>query len=107
MLEKYRYTQLVLSCSLRSHHKTNPTPKMATPYLALPTHHPEKDSKIRIERVKNGIQKYTVERKRRRAWNATAANERFHASGGVCPQKHLYEFESVSPARTFVNPPPA
>jgi len=34
-------------------------------------------------------------------------NERFHASGGVCPQKHLCGFGSLSPARTFVNPPPA
>jgi len=33
-----------------------------------------------------------------------ADNERFHASGGVRPQKHLCEFASVSPARTFVNP---
>jgi|GEM_PF-2018317 len=33
-----------------------------------------------------------------------AANERFHASGGVCPQTVLWEFGSVSPARTFVNP---
>jgi hypothetical protein len=33
-----------------------------------------------------------------------APNERFHASGGVCPQKHLCEFASASPARTFVNP---
>ena len=38
---------------------------------------------------------------------ATAANERFHASGGVCPQKVLLEFGSLSPARTFVKPPPA
>jgi len=36
--------------------------------------------------------------------NKTTANGRFHASGGVCPQKHLYEFASVSPARIFVNP---
>ena len=34
-------------------------------------------------------------------------NERFHASGGVCPQTVLWEFGSLSPARTFVNPPPA
>jgi len=33
-----------------------------------------------------------------------ADNGRFHASGGVCPQKHLYKFASASPARTFVNP---
>jgi hypothetical protein len=33
-----------------------------------------------------------------------AANERFHASGGVCPQTILCEFASASPARTFVNP---
>ena len=33
-----------------------------------------------------------------------ADNERFHASGGVCPHTVLCEFGSVSPARTFVNP---
>jgi hypothetical protein len=33
-----------------------------------------------------------------------AVNERFHASGGVCPQAVLWEFGSLSPARTFVNP---
>jgi len=31
-------------------------------------------------------------------------NERFHASGGVCPQTVLWEFGSVPPARTFVPP---
>ena len=36
-----------------------------------------------------------------------AANERFHASGGVCPLTILWELGSVSPARTFVSPPPA
>ena len=36
-----------------------------------------------------------------------AGNERFHASGGVCPQKVLWGFGSSSPARTFVEPPPA
>jgi hypothetical protein len=34
----------------------------------------------------------------------TAYNERFYESGGVCPQKHLREFSSASPARTFVSP---
>ena len=33
-----------------------------------------------------------------------APNERFHASGGVCPQTVLWKFGNVSPARTFVNP---
>jgi len=33
-----------------------------------------------------------------------ADNERFHASGGVCPQTVLCEFASASPARTFVSP---
>ena len=42
------FAKLVLSCSLRSHHKTNPTPKMATPYLALPTHHPKQETLNRI-----------------------------------------------------------
>ena len=36
-----------------------------------------------------------------------AVNERFHASGGVCPQTVLWKFGSLSPARTFVEPPPA
>jgi hypothetical protein len=31
-------------------------------------------------------------------WKATAANERFHASGGVSPQTVLWEFGSLSPA---------
>jgi hypothetical protein len=34
----------------------------------------------------------------------TAANERFHASGGVFPQTVLWDFGSASPARTFVKP---
>jgi hypothetical protein len=33
---------------------------------------------------------------------SAAANERFHASGGVCPQTILWEFGSLSPAGTFV-----
>jgi len=61
--------------------------------LALPTRHPEKKSKIGIERMKNGIQKYTVEKKSRSAWDATAANKRFGASGGVTPQKMLWGIE--------------
>ena len=36
-----------------------------------------------------------------------ACNERFHASGGVCPQIVLWEFASESPALTIVNRPPA
>ena len=40
-------------------------------------------------------------------YKSPAPNERFHASGGVLPQKVLREFESLSPARTFVEPPPA
>jgi hypothetical protein len=32
-----------------------------------------------------------------------APNERFYESGGVCPHKHLCEFSSASPARTFVS----
>jgi len=36
-----------------------------------------------------------------------APNERFHASGGVFPQTVLCGFGSLSPARTFVEPPPA
>ena len=42
-----------------------------------------------------------------RLTKCTTANERFHASGGVCPQTVLCEFGSLSPARAFVEPPPA
>jgi len=62
------FAKFAFSCSLRSHQKANPTPKMAAPYLALPTHHPEKDSKIGIERVQNEIQNNTIEKKRRSVW---------------------------------------
>jgi len=30
-----------------------------------------------------------------------AGNERFHASGGVCPHKHLCKFATASPAATL------
>jgi len=42
-----------------------------------------------------------------RAVKTPAVNERFHASGGVFPQTVLCGFGSLSPARTFVEPPPA
>ena len=41
---------------------------------------------------------------KKRNIKSPAGNGRFHASGGVTPQTVLYEFASVSPARTFVNP---
>ena len=49
----------------------------------------------------------TAKLDRKKGLKCTATNERFHASGGVCPQKQLCEFGSASPARTFVKPPPA
>ena len=93
--------------SLCSNRFANPTPKMANAIFGSPARHPENDSESGIERAKNGIQKYTAEMKDSSTWDATAANERFHASGGVCPQTVLWEFGSLSPARTFVKPPPA
>jgi hypothetical protein len=36
--------------------------------------------------------------------NRRRLTKRFYESGGVCPQKHLCEFLSTAPARTFVNP---
>jgi hypothetical protein len=39
-------------------------------------------------------------------YKTPAPNERFHASGGVCPQTVLWEFGSVSPSGNFVLPPP-
>ena len=76
------FPSLFLSCSLRSHHQTNTTPKMTAPYLALPTRHPEKNSKIGLERVINGILKFTTEKKNISVKNATAYNKRFSEFGG-------------------------
>ena len=55
------FAKFVLWCERSEHHKTNPTPKMATPYLALPTHHPieniyEKNRKIDQAETKNETQ---------------------------------------------------
>jgi len=47
---------------------------------------------------------YEQELIEKEAIKKTAYNELFHASGGVCPQTVLWEFGSLSPARTFVNP---
>jgi len=44
---------------------------------------------------------------RKKEEQKTTDNERFHASGGVFPPTVLWEFGSLSPARTFVEPPPA
>jgi hypothetical protein len=49
----------------------------------LPTRPPKKEKELGIERVKNELQKYTVKRKSRSTWNATAANERFGIMAGV------------------------
>jgi len=43
-----QFVKLVLPCSLRSHRKTNPSPKIATPYLALPARHPKQETFNRI-----------------------------------------------------------
>ncbi|MCL2410276.1 MAG: hypothetical protein FWC97_01405 [Treponema sp.] len=61
-------TKFTKPCSLRSHRFVNPTPKNGLRhYLALPTHHPEKNSKIVIESMKYGMEKFTVEMKRKSA----------------------------------------
>ena len=42
-VEIEQFAPFALPCSLHSHHKANPTPKMAAPLLALPTHHPKQE----------------------------------------------------------------
>ena len=61
----------------------------------MPTRHPEKDNK-------SGIQNYTVEKKSRSAWNATAANERFCVIAAVSPQIMQYKLASYYPAGSSV-----
>ena len=70
--------------------------------MALPTRRPEKNSEIVIERMKNEIQKYTAEKKRISAWNATAYNMRFCEMAAVTPQTILCEIERLSPAASVV-----
>jgi len=88
--------------SLRSNRFENPTPKMANAIFGSPARHPEKDRIIGVDRVKNGIEKYTVERKRRSAWDATAPNERFGKMAALTPQKVQYEFVTSYPAASLV-----
>ena len=62
--------------------------------------------KIVFERMKNEIQRNTVEKKSRSAWDATAANEHIGKIAAAIPQKKQYEFGSSYPARAFVKPLP-
>ncbi|MDR0206692.1 MAG: hypothetical protein LBI45_05490 [Bacteroidales bacterium] len=55
-----QYAKFEKPFSLRSNRFSNPTPKMADAIFGSPTRHPENNSEIGIERVKKGIQKYTV-----------------------------------------------
>ena len=70
---------LSLYCCARSAHTTIQTPRH---YLALSTRHPDKNSKVEIERMKNGIQKNTVEKKSCSVWHATAYNKRLWRQSG-------------------------
>jgi len=98
------FAKFAFSCSLRSHQKANPTPKMAAPYLALPTHHPEKDSKIGIERVQNEIQNNTTEKKSRNAWDATAANLGLAQAGHCLVGKCLWNNKLCGSWQMCVSP---
>ena len=105
---KYTHLQSLQSRVRYAHTAiANPTPKNGyRHYLALPTRHPKKDSKIVIERMKSRIQKYTIEKKSRSVWNATAYNGRFCEMAAVTPQKRQCEFGSYYPAGSLVKPPP-
>jgi hypothetical protein len=47
-----QFAKFALSCSLCSHHKENPTQKMAAPLFALPTHHPIVTERTKIDKEK-------------------------------------------------------
>jgi hypothetical protein len=90
-------------CSLRSHRFVNPTPNNGVShFLALPTYHPKKDSKIVIERVKNEILENTVEKKKISVWNTTAYNVRFCEMAAVIPQKEQCLIANFYPAAISV-----
>ena len=90
---------------IRSHHKTNPTPKMANAIFGSPAHHPKKDSETVIERMKNGIQKYTVERKSRDTRDATAANERFGVMAAEARRNGSADLKVCTPQEVQWKPP--
>ena len=102
--DRYTISKFAKSFSFRSNRFANPTPKMAYAIFGSPAHHPEKDSKIVIKKVKDGIQRYTVEMKSRSSWNATAANGRFYESGAVTPQTILCVIARLSPVARAVKP---
>ena len=84
----------------------NPTPKNGYHhYLALPTHHPEKDSEIVIERIRNRIKKNTIKKKSRSAWNATAANGRFDAMAAVARRQFCENLHVIIPQKVQWKPP--
>ena len=72
--------------------------------MALPTRHPEKNSNIVIERMKNGIQKNTFEKKSIGVWDATAYNGRFGASGAVARPKVCANLEVLRPSERQCKP---
>jgi hypothetical protein len=73
--------------------------------LALPTCHSKKSSKIKVERMKNGILIYTAENKKISAWNATAYNERFGAMAAVSRRNGSENLEDTAPHERQWKPP--
>jgi hypothetical protein len=101
-LIKNRFAKFSRPFSLRSNSFENLTAESGCATLGLPTRHMEMDRKIEVEKVKNARQKYTVERKNRSAWDATAANERFCVIAAVIPQIIQCKLASYYPAASSV-----
>jgi hypothetical protein len=93
-----------MSCFHAYNPRTNTILQTAQPkngyrhYLALPAHHPIMQSRNVIERMKNEIMKITTRNKRISAWNATAYNERFSASGAVARLKVSANLQVLRPS---------
>jgi len=83
-----RFAKFWLSSSLCSLHNQNPTPKMANAIFGSPTRRPVGKLNRYRKNEKRNIENYG-RKERYNKVECTAYNERFHASGGVCPQTVL------------------
>ena len=83
-----------LLCSNRF---ANPTPKMANAIFGSPARNPKTDSKSGIEKVKNGIQKYTVEREKEMCGMLLLLTSGFTQAGVYARRQFCADIQVCSP----------
>jgi hypothetical protein len=97
------FAKFVFSCSLRSHQKTNPTPKNGCRhYLALPTRHPILARSALLTSMENVKMKISAEKEEKVDGKPLHLTRRFGVMAAVAPQKVQCGFGSLPPARSSV-----